>query len=293
MCADLVGHTADDPRRPDAGPDFVGLVIGAVHAETDISVVQELLASASGALARYADPGWARAQGWPAYADRLLELARSADAGSDRQLAFTDALCGAVLSRRHVRVLAELLDREPADVGLAGLQVDTDLRWGILAALAAAGEIDADGLETPVIDAELRQDPTSAGNRAAMRAAAARPRLEVKEQAWRRIIENPDLTHAERDAIMAGFYAPGQEDLLCRFTNRYFDQAADIWERWPGAVGRSIIGWLYPGWDISSEGLSAADAFLAGAAPPALRRLISEGRSDVERALTARAYDKT
>jgi len=38
---------------------------------------------------------------------------------------------------------------------------------------------------------------------------------------------------------------------------------------------------------------SAADAFLTGAAPPALRRLISEGRSDVERAFAARAYDTT
>jgi aminopeptidase N len=123
--------------------DFVGLVIGAVHAETDMSVVQELLASASRALARYAEQSWARAEGWPAYADRLLALARSADAGSDRQLAFVDALCGAVLSRRHARVLAELLDHEPAEVGLAGLEVDTEslLRrgGGYLAALAGSG----------------------------------------------------------------------------------------------------------------------------------------------------------
>ena len=60
-----------------------------------------------------------------------------------------------------------------------------------------------------------------------------------------------------------------------------------------GAVGKSIIGWLYPSWDISAEALSAADAFLTGAAPPALRRLISEGRSGVERAFAARAYDTT
>ena len=273
--------------------DFVRLVLGAVHAETDIAVVQELLASASGALAGYVNPAWAREEGWPVYADRVLELARSADAGSDRQLTFVDGLCGAVLSPRHVRVLAELLNREPAEVGLAGLQVDTDLRWSLLATLAAAGEIDADGPETPIIDAELRRDPTSAGGLAAMRAAAARPRIEVKEQAWRRVTENSDLTHAERGAIMAGFCALGQEELLCRYTNRYFDQAANVWERWPGAVGKSIIGWLYPSWDISAEALSAADAFLTGAAPPALRRLISEGRSGVERAFAARAYDTT
>jgi ERAP1-like C-terminal domain len=180
--------------------DFVGLVIGAVHAETDMSVVQELLASASRALARYAEQSWARAEGWPAYADRLLALARSADAGSDRQLAFVDAGAGRCCH---------------------------------------------------------------AGTRGCWPSCSTTNRPKWDWPAWR---STP---------------------------NRYFDEAADIWQRWPGAVGRSIIGWLYPGWAISSEGLSAADAFLAGDTPPALRRLICEGRSEVEHALTARAYDAT
>ena len=55
------------------------------------------------------------ADGWPAFADRLLELARAAEPGSDHQLAFVNALCTSVLSLRHIAVLAALLDTDPAD----------------------------------------------------------------------------------------------------------------------------------------------------------------------------------
>ena len=64
-------------------------------------------------------------EGWPPFADRLLELARAAEPGSDHQLAYVDALCTSVLALRHVAVLAALLDTDPADQGLAGLTVDT------------------------------------------------------------------------------------------------------------------------------------------------------------------------
>jgi aminopeptidase N len=51
-----------------------------------------------------------------------------------------------------------------------------------------------------------------------------------------------------------------------------------------------VIG-LYPSWDVNQAGLDAADAFLAGDVPPALHRLVIEGRAGVERALRARAFD--
>ena len=70
---------------------------------------------------------------------KALELARGAAAGSDHQLAFVNALCTSVLSTRHAVVLADLLDHDPADLGLPGLSIDTDLRWRIVTALAAAG----------------------------------------------------------------------------------------------------------------------------------------------------------
>jgi aminopeptidase N len=272
--------------------DFVSLVSGGVQAETEVGVAQRLLLQAQTALGSYADPDWARSDGWPAFADRLLELARGAQAGSDHQLAFVNALCTSVLSTRHVVVLADLLDHDPADLGLAGLSIDTDLRWRIVTALAAAGDIDADGPQTPFIDAEVQRDPTAAGKRQGAQASAARPQLAVKEQAWSQVIEDDTLPNIVGRSIIAGFVEPGQAELLKPFGARYFAAIRGVWDRRSSEVAQTVVVGLYPSWDISDDGLAAADQFLADPGlPPALRRLVLEGRAGVERSLRARRFD--
>jgi aminopeptidase N len=272
--------------------DFVSLVSGGVQAETGVGVAQRLLLQAQTALGSYAEPDWARSQGWPAFADRLLELARGAQPGSDHQLAFVNALCSSVLSTRHVVVLADLLDHDPADLGLTGLEIDTDLRWRIVTALAAGGDVDADGPETPFIDAEVQRDPTAAGKRHGAQASAARPQLAVKEKAWTRVTEDDTLPNIVGRSIIAGIVTPGQAELLKPFTARYFAAIPGVWERRSSEVAQTVVVGLYPGWDISDDGLAAADEFLADPElPPALRRLVIEGRAGVERSLRARRFD--
>jgi aminopeptidase N len=277
--------------------DFVALVSRGVHAETEVGVAQRLLLQAQTALNSYAEPGWAAAEGWPAFADRLLVLAREAEAGSDHQLAFVNALCVSVLPAHHVTLLADLLDHDPARFGLPGLTVDTDLRWRIVTALAAGGRIDTDGPETPFIDAELTHDPTAAGRRHAAAAAAARPQADVKHRAWREVIEDDTLANITARSIIAGFVHPGlgpdkQAEVLTPYTKHYFDAVSAVWERRSSEVAQTVVVGLYPSWDVSAEGLAAADWFLGGLhVPPPLRRLVVEGRAGVERALRARAYD--
>jgi aminopeptidase N len=272
--------------------DFVSLVSGGIQAETEVGVAQRLLLQAQTALGSYADPDWSQSEGWPAFADRLLELARAAAAGSDHQLAFVNALCTSVLSTRHVVVLADLLDHEPAELGLAGLSIDTDLRWRIVTALAAAGEIDADGPATPFIDAEVQRDPTAAGKRYGAQAAAARPQAAVKESAWTTVIEDDALANITARSVIAGFVQPGQAELLKPFGARYFAAIRGVWERRSSEVAQTVVVGLYPSWDISDDGIAAADAFLADPAlPAALRRLVLEGRAGIERSLRARQFD--
>ncbi|OBI19419.1 aminopeptidase N [Mycobacterium sp. E2327] len=272
--------------------DFVALVSGGVQAETEVGVAQRLLMQAQTALASYAEPGWAREHGWPQFADRLLELARAAAPGSDHQLAFVNTLCTSVLSTRHVVTLADLLDHDPAERGLAGLEIDTDLRWRIVTALAAAGEIDADGSATPFIDAEVRRDPTAAGKRHGAQAAAARPQLEVKERAWTTVMEDDTLANITARSIIAGIAPPGQHELLKPFTARYFDAIAGVWARRSSEVAQTVVIGLYPHWDISEAGVAAADEFLSDPEiPPALRRLVLEGQAGVKRSLRARTFD--
>jgi aminopeptidase N len=272
--------------------DFVSLVSGGIQAETEVGVAQRLLLQAQTALGAYADPEWAQSEGWPAFADRLLELARAAAAGSDHQLAFANALCTSVLSTRHVVVLADLLDHDPAELGLAGLSIDTDLRWRIVTALAAAGEIDADGPATPFIDAEVQRDPTAAGKRYGAQAAAARPQAAVKEAAWTTVVEDDALANITARSVIAGFVEPGQAELLRPFGARYFAAIRGVWERRSSEVAQTVVIGLYPSWDISDDGIAAADAFLADPElPAALRRLVLEGRAGIERSLRARQFD--
>ena len=271
--------------------DFVALVMRGVEAETEVGVAQRLLMQAQSALNSYAEPGWARTRGRPAFADRLVELARAAEPGSDHQLAYTNALCSSVLSAHHLVLLADLLDRGPDECGLAGLDIDTDLRWRIVTALAAGGHIDADGPHTSFIDAEAMRDPTAAGKRHAATAAAARPQAEVKQRAWREVIEDDTLPNATARAIVTGWAQPSQGDVLEPFTATYFQAIGGLWERRSSEVAQTVVVGLYPSWDVSPAGLAAADKFLGGELPAALRRLVLEGRAGVERAVRARAFD--
>ncbi|MBD0322593.1 MAG: aminopeptidase N [Aldersonia sp.] len=271
--------------------DFVALVQRGVAAETEVGVVQRLLQQAQTALGSYAEPGWVKDEGWPRFADRLLELAREAAAGSDHQLAFVNALTSSLLAAWHTEVLQELLDGDPATVGLPGLAVDTDLRWRIVQALAAAGEIDAEGIETPFIDAEVQRDNTAAGKRQGATAATARPQAAVKEQAWNTVVHDDSVPNITARAIIGGFAPQGQGELLAPYLQRYFDEIPGVWARRSSEVAQTVVVGLYPSWMISDEAVAAADAFLAQEHPPALRRLVLEGRAGVVRALKARAFD--
>ncbi|MDT5351103.1 MAG: aminopeptidase, partial [Mycobacterium sp.] len=274
--------------------DFVALVSGGIHAETEVTVAQRLLLQAQTALTSYTEPGWAAEQGWPQFADRMLELARAAQPGSDHQLAYVNVLCSSVLSPRHVETLTALLEADPAELGLAGVQVDTDLRWRIVTALATAGAIDADGTETPRIDAEMQRDPTAAGKRHGAQASAARPQFDVKNDAFTTVVEDDTLANTAGRAIIAGIVAPGQAELLKPFTARYFEAIPGVWARRSSEVAQSVVIGLYPYWDISEAGVAAADEFLRAPeseVPPALRRLVLEGQAAVKRSLRARKFD--
>jgi aminopeptidase N len=273
--------------------DFVSLVCTGVQAETEVGVAQRLLLQAQTALNSYVDPAWACDHGWPTFADRLLELARAAEPGSDHQLAYVNALCSSVLETRHIEVLSALLDTPPDDKGLGGLVVDTDLRWRIVAALARSGVIDTGGPDTPFIDAEVQRDPTAAGKRHGAAVSAARPQMPVKERAWTEVIEDDTLPNVVARAIIGGLVAPGQAELLQPFRSRYFQAIPGVWERRSSEVAQTVVVGLYPSWDISEQAIAAADEFLADDHPPALRRLVIEGKAGVERALKARRFDRS
>jgi len=263
--------------------DFVTLVQRGIHTESEVGVVQRLLLQAQTALNSYAEQEWAAATGWPAFTTRLLELVRGAEPGSDHQLAFVNSLAGSVLDAATLSVVSGWLD---GSAPLPGLTVDTDLRWRLLHALVAHGEAGADE-----IDAELARDNTATGRRQAERARALRPTAEAKADAWQRAVYDDELPNAVSDSLISGFSHPGQKALLGSYVARYFEVIDEVWQRRSSERAQPIAIGLYPSWAVAPETVTASDEWLAGDHPQALRRLVSEGRAGIVRALAARDFD--
>jgi aminopeptidase N len=265
--------------------DFARLVSTGIIAEHEVGVAQRLILQVQTALSSYAEQHWALREGWPTLSSRLAALAIGAEPGSDHQLAWVNALAGSVLSADQLTLVAGWLD---GSAPLPGLGVDTDLRWRLLLALVAHG-----GAGRAEIDAELAADPTATGRRHAERAGALIPTPEAKQRAWERAVHDDDLPNALNEAIITGFVHPGQKALLAPYTERYFADVADVWARRSSERAQPVVLGLFPSWAVAQDTVAAADAWLASAEhPAALRRLVSEGRAGIIRALAARDFDR-
>jgi aminopeptidase N len=284
----LLWSSAWDMTRDGELPtrDYIALVVAGAQAETDIGVLQSLTRQALRALEIYADPTWSP-QGYAALAEAAHSALGSATPGSDHQLAWAHALLGAARSDEHLDFVAGLLDGSTTPEGLA---VDHDLRWAVVQTLSAHGRLGEDE-----IAAELERDPSAAGRRHAATARALQPTPEAKAEAWRLAVDDDSLPNAMQEAVIAGFSHPVQGDLVAPYRDRYFAEVPEVWQRRTSELAQNVVVGLFPTWSstISEDTIAAADSFLDARTehPSALRRLVSEGRADVVRALAARKAD--
>jgi aminopeptidase N len=260
----------------------VQLVLAGVGTETESSVVQSLLARVQTALVSFTDSTWAPT-GWTLLADSALAALESAPAGSDVQLLWSRTFASAVRTDEHAAVLRALLDGSRT---IDGLVVDADARWAFLSALVA---IDAAGDDD--IAAEAGRDATATGVRRAATARALRPTKESKEETWQRIFHDDEVPNSVHEALLLGFWHPAQRDLTAGYVERYFEEIRQLWDRRPGEIAKNAVQYLFPP-VVEAQTIAAADTWLADETQPAsLRRLISEGRDGIARALRARERD--
>ncbi|TDD28770.1 aminopeptidase N [Actinomadura sp. KC06] len=265
--------------------DFVALVGQVLAVETEVGVVQRLLQQAHAALENYGDPVWART-GWQAHIGLLLDRAAVAEPGSDHQLGLVHAMAVGVLDDAQLDTVRGWLD---GSAPLAGLVVDSDLRWRLTQALVAHGRAGVSEIE-----AELERDSTATGRRQAERARALQPSQRAKQEAWQRAVHDDGLSNATVEAIISGFSHPAQRALLAPFTSRYFTDVADVWRQRTGEAAQRVALLLFPSWAISEETVAAANVWLADDTHPStLRSLVADGRDRMVRALAVRAFDRS
>lgn len=282
----LVWGAAWDATRDGETPatDYVELVLANIGAETESTTVRLALAQLAQAVRTYVAPE-RRAGLVETTGDRLWQLARDADAGSDLQLQLVQAFAGLASSQRHVEILQGLLDGTET---LTGLEVDADLRWQILDGVVlngAAGDAE--------IDALLATDDTATGRQFAARARATIPTPEAKERAFASVADEAGASNLIVRYTGMGLQHVNDPAVLSGLVERYHDALLPIWESRTYQIAEGLIVGLYPSVVASEELAAASRRWLdAHGDVPALRRLVREQLAGVERALRVQERDR-
>jgi aminopeptidase N len=278
------GSVWDATRDAETSPsDYVRLVLSNIARETESTTIRTTLTQLVQAARSYVAPA-RRAEVLAEVGDRLLELAKQAAAGSDAQFQFVKFFAAAASTPAHAEALRALHD---GSLALDGLEVDTDLRWELLEGLVLVGA--ADEAE---VDAALEADNTANGAQAAARARAAIPTTEGKLAAFASVVDSAEQPNAIVRATAQGFQHVNDPAVLRPVVDRYFSSLTGIWESRSYHIADTLVSGLYPAGLADQELVDASRAWLdANPDVPALRRIVTESLSGVERALRVQAID--
>ena len=197
--------------------DYLRIVSRHLGRESDPVVFDSVLRRLLGVVL----PQWTAPEAY-AEAERVVAEASSAALAAgdaDRGLA---AMRGLARTTTDVALLRGWLAHGEARPGLA---VDRDTRWLVVERLVVLGAAGADDVER-----ENGSDRSSSGHQAALRALARRPDAAAKADAWQRIVD-PSVSNRDFEALVAGLWTPGQEEVFEPYLDRYLEDAPRIAER--------------------------------------------------------------
>ena len=267
-----------------AAGDYVDLVTRGVGGESDLTAVQTLNRQATLAATSYT----AR-ELRPEVRGRLvrgLALAlKEAEGGSDHQLAMANALMAAVHTDEGTELLRAWLTGEETP---AGLEVDTDMRWRLLVALARRGSIGRDE-----VSAELERDNTISGAEQAAGVLSAMKDEQTKAEAWQRATAEPGIPNGTHRQVCVNFWQYDQDELLEPYQEKYLEVAEAISEGrdgWPErghAAVEAVLTFLFPV-DADQAYVQRVDEWLGAAErSDQVTRTVRERRDALARALRA------
>jgi aminopeptidase N len=171
---------------------------------------------------------------------------------------------------------------------LDGLAIDTEMRWTLLTSLAMAGAAGESEIE-----AERQRDNTATGRERAARALAVLPTAEAKAKAWHKVIDEEGLPNQTVGAIAQGFGRVHDTALLAPYVRKYHAMLTGLWGSRTHAIAQSVVVGFYPVMLANRQLVDASQDWLEAnpEATPALRRVVSENRDGVSRALAAQQRD--
>jgi aminopeptidase N len=276
--------------------DFVALVLSGLGSETDETAAKQLPVYVQVAIDQFAAPEKRPVlrEQWEA---GLRALVESAAPGSDHQLTFLKCFAGTIGKRippssyggagRSAAAMDFLSGLMSGSTHLEGLQIDTDLRWILLTALAANGRADREA-----VLAELERDHTISGQERAAAACAAIPSAQAKAEAWQVAVERDDVANETQRSIAYVFDGSEQGTVLAPYLDKYLDVAETIWEDRGVQLASTTLEYMFPRSLTGQDTLDRLDAWLeTSTANPAAKKYVREIRADITRALRAQARD--
>ncbi len=281
------GAAWDSTRDAEAKPrDFVKLVLNNIASETESTTMLTLLRQLVTTSNFYVSPA-NRESVTAEIGTALLDLANKATAGSDAQLQFVKFFAVFANTPELLDELHQLLN---GNKKLPGLEIDADLSWELLTGLVVGGRAG-----TAEIDAALAKDNTSNGQKAAAGARAAIPTQAAKQAAWNTLTNTHDLSNTLVDAASLGFVRVPDPELLSPYVDQYFENAVRIWNENTFKIAEYLLENLYP-LPLASDSLAAKTRSWIDNSEikeiPALRRILVEALSNVERSLSAQQKDQ-
>jgi len=253
------------------------------------TLLPSLLARSASAVGDYLPEGMREAARADAF-DAAWQRLQHAVPGSDAQLAWARGLARLAPGAEPEAVegiatrLGILLDG-PAPVGL---DVGPDLRWEIVIALSALGQMTEEDLA-----GELAADPSAQGRVQRLTAFTAQPLVEIGDWAWAELQRRPlEWSNEEIRAVLAGMSLPVPRLFVTAHADAYWAGLADTWQQLPIEIATRLVEGLFPAVEgVELDADPADDDVVTAArgwldshpeAPGALRRLILE-RADLAR----------
>jgi aminopeptidase N len=166
-----------------------------------------------------------------------------------------------------------------------GLAIDAELRWSLLASLAAYGCVD-DG----DIEAEYQRDRTGTSLAQAAGCRALLPDADAKAAAWSRLVDDSTASSKVLFAIANAFWHPDHASLTAPYVIRYVTDMPPMARRRPSQLAERVAERGFPHTAVSAETLGLMTALAErDDLTTALRRALANATDDLRRSLAARA----
>jgi aminopeptidase N len=260
--------------------DYAELVLNALGKENEASVIGAQLLNLETAIEIYSAPTNREALRAKRSAG-LYKLATEAKAGGDEQLALARGFANGATAADAPKV-KEILDGK-----LAGLAIDTEMRWALVKSLTERGLFGA-----AEVEAELQRDNTADGNRHAAEARAMIATATSKADTWKALTTTELSNHIQRHMLI-GINRPIQQDLYAPYVDQYFALVRKIWDENSYEIGKQFADLAFPRFAPTDANFAKAEKWIADNADASdgVMRCVKEGRDAMKRALNAQKAD--